>query len=199
MLEIESKVRVEGHAETRRRLEALKAVFIGRYLETNHILDRADGSLRNADCGLRVRTMTTLQGVPAPPTLTYKGPRRGGSLKTREEIELEIGSPDELLAVLKAVGFQTVVHYRKRRERWSYADCHIELDEVPMLGTFVEIEGESEAAVCQVQDRIGLGALAQVQQSYVHLLTARCRELGRSTVGIDFDTLKPGGDSEYVS
>ena len=187
MLEIEAKIPVRNHQAVRRRLKKLDAEFIGRYLEANHILDRQDGSLRYAGCGLRVRTMETLQGDPAGPTLTYKGPRLESALKSRQEIELEVADAEALLALLQAIGFETIVSYRKRRERWMLADCHVELDEVPMLGTFVEIEGPDESAVRSVQRSVGLAAAAHEPRSYVHMLAKHCARAARPPIDIDFE------------
>lgn len=187
MLEIEAKIRVDGHQAVRERLKELGAVYVGRYVETNHILDRTDGLLRGTGRGLRVRTMETLQGEPASPTLTYKGPILAGELKRREEVEIEVADAAKLLDILHATDFETVVGYRKRRERWMLGGCHVELDEVPLLGTFVEIEGPDEKTIRAVQRSLGLGGAAHETHSYVGLLAERCEALGRSTLGIDFE------------
>lgn len=187
MLEIEAKFRVDDHEAVQRRLQELSARYIGKYVENNHILDRPDGFLRHAGCGLRVRMMETLQGQPASATLTYKGPRQNSPLKSREEIELRVSDAEQMLALLHAIGFDTVISYRKRRDRWALGGCHVELDKVPLIGTFVEIEGPSENAIRAVQEPLKLGQTSYESRSYVHMLAEQCQELGRSTMGIDFD------------
>lgn len=187
MLEIEAKVRVDDHEPVRALLKALGAKFIGRYVETNYILDRPDGSLRDRGCGLRVREMAVEQGEPAAATLTYKGPRRESTMKVREEVEIELSDAAGALAIVNAIGFETVVSYRKRRERWELDGCHVELDEAPMLGRFVEVEGADEKAIRRALDAIGLGASVHVSKSYVGMLVEACRAAGRSTLGIGFE------------
>lgn len=187
MLEIEAKVRVDDHEPVRARLKALGARFIGRYVETNYILDLPDGSLRDRGCGLRVREMCVEQGEPAAATMTYKGPRRESTMKVREEIEVEVSDGGTALAIVQAIGFETVVSYRKRRERWELDGCLFELDEVPMLGWFVEIEGADEATIQRTMNKVGLGSAVHVSKSYVGLLAEACRAAGRSTIGIGFE------------
>ena len=170
MLEIEAKLRVDSHEPVRQRLRELSASFIGRYREENHILDRPDGSLRTAGCGLRVRAMETLEGRAAPATMTYKGPRQPGPLKRRDEIEVTISDAPSCLRMLQALDFETVLVYSKLRERWALSDCRIELDEVPQLGRFVEIEGPSEPAIRAAQDSLRLSQAPHESRSYPHML-----------------------------
>lgn len=188
MLEIEAKMRVPDFAAVRARLVDRGARFVGRYAETNYILDRVDGSLRASGCGLRVRSMDTVEGRDVAATMTFKGPVLKSSVKTREEIEIDISDTDTSLSLLTAIGFQTVMSYRKRRERWDLGDCHIELDEVPLLGTFVEVEGPDEAAVRKARRRIGLGDEPHIRTGYVRMLSDRCRETGRPVIGIGFES-----------
>ena len=58
--------------------------------------------------------------------------------------------------------------------------CRVELDEVPLLGTFVEIEGPTEAAIEAALERLGLAGQATEPKSYVGLSAERAddRKLG---------------------
>ncbi len=183
MLETEAKFRVESHAPVRRHLEERRASYFGRYNEENHILDRPDGSLVAGGCGLRVRSMEALEGQPVPATLTYKGPRHSGPLKRREELEVPIGDAGGCLLILHALGYQTVLSYRKQRDRWAFEGCRIELDDVPGLGLFVEIEGPDEPAIRAVQEALGLSAAEHEPRSYPHMLSQRERAGGGSGPG----------------
>ena len=110
MIEIEAKLRVDDLADVRRRLEQAAATFVGSYVETNHILDRVEGSLRAAGCGLRVRTYQTLSGQSVAATLTFKGPQQPGALKQRRETELHVDDAAAALAAARgAVGGGTRV------------------------------------------------------------------------------------------
>ena len=186
MVEIEAKIRVGDLNAVRKKLTECGAEFIGDYTESNHILDRQGKSLRSVGCGLRVRTVETNRGQAAPATFTFKGPVEKSTVKRREEIEVEFLDAEKMLRILAAIGFDTLLSYTKRRESWSLEGCRIELDEVPLLGTFVEIEGPTEQAIDVVRNRLELSDQAHVVRGYVDMLANRCRELRRSMIGIDF-------------
>ncbi len=174
-LEIELKLQVESHDAVRERLRELGGCFDGVYLETNFILDRPDGTLRRLGKGLRVRSMACEQGEPVSSTLTFKGPRQAGAVKTREEVEVEVSDADNTCSILESLGYVCVLTYQKRRERWRLAACRIELDEPPYVGNFVEIEGADEPAIRAVQHKLQLDAQLEVSPSYVHLLMDYCK------------------------
>ena len=49
---------------------------------------------------------------------------------------------------------------RSAARSWKLGGCTVELDELPHLGTFVEIEGPSEAAILKVRDQLQLDRAA---------------------------------------
>jgi predicted adenylyl cyclase CyaB len=170
--ELEAKFRVATHDDLRRRLSELGAVRRGVYLETNLLFDLPDASLRTSGKGLRVRRVETLEGAPAVATLTFKGPRRPGPLKDREEIETAIDDPSSACAILMALGFEENLLFEKRRETWRLDDVSVELDTLPTLGRFVEIEGPHEAAIQAARQKLGLAATELVADTYVSMLAA---------------------------
>lgn len=185
-LEIEGKFRVASHDAVRKRLESLGARRLGAAKEVNHIFDNADRSLLAADCGLRVRDFEEVAGEPKEATLTYKGPRQRSAIKIREEIETTVGNAAGACRMLAVLGFVEVLVFEKRRESWRWGACEIELDELPYLGCYVEIEGPSEEAVGQVQRELELQAAEAIRSSYIALLIDYCREYQRSTARITF-------------
>jgi hypothetical protein len=54
------------------------------------------------------------------------------------------------------------------------------LDELPLLGCFVEIEGPDDKAIAAVQTDLGLADSAHIVESYAALIQARLSELGRA-------------------
>jgi adenylate cyclase class 2 len=185
--EIEAKLRVESHEPVRRALAAVGASPIGQVIETNHILDAADGSLRSAGSALRVRINRPVDGGRQTVTVTFKGPVQPGDVKRRQEIEVSVDDPAAMLQLCTALGFVEVMVFCKRRASYRLDDCRIELDELPLLGCYVEIEGPDERAIHLVQERIGLGDVRHVPQSYVGLLQTHCRQAGRDPRRIDFE------------
>ena len=107
-------------------------------------------------------------------TLTFKGPRDPGPLKSREEIETEVADADAVLNLLERLGYVTILSYEKLRESWTLDDCRIELDEPPHLGLFVEIEGPNESAIREVQQRLQIADASLIRKSYVRLLADYC-------------------------
>lgn len=176
--EIEAKFRVLTHDEVRARLIACGATRDGLVTETNVILDRADGSLRGAGCGLRVRSTRREDGSTGTTTLTFKGPRQAGPLKKRDEWEVSVSDAEAVERIMTGCGFVPVLSFEKRRESWHLDGCRVELDEPARLGRFVEVEGPGEDVIRSVQERIGLSDAQYVPDSYVQLLVAYCQAQG---------------------
>ena len=182
--EIEAKYRVEDHAELRRRLREASARPLGRVLETNSFFDTPQGTLRQQDRGLRIRAAVPIDeqnaaipGRPARTTITYKGPRLESRWKVRQEIELVVDDAATAEALLEALGFVRALSFQKRRESWRLDDCAVELDELPYLGRFVEIEGP-DASIEGVARRLGLADLPVEKAAYSTLLHELSRQRG---------------------
>ncbi|MGD8452976.1 MAG: class IV adenylate cyclase [Phycisphaerae bacterium] len=169
--EIEVKFRLSTPQGLRRRLQERAAAPAGQVTEVNRMFDTADRRLLAADSGLRVRTCRA-EGGATSHTLTYKGPRRGGPLKVREEIEVTVGDPAALGGVLARLGLREVVTFEKHRETWRVADCTVTLDELPVLGWYAEIEGPSAECVQGVRADLDLADTPAVEETYVHLAAA---------------------------
>jgi adenylate cyclase, class 2 len=96
---------------------------------------------KHSDEALRIRRLNDRAYV------TYKGPRQTGSVKTREEIDLDIDlqSLERWKTLIDRLGFQPVPPVRKTRrvfesDRSEYSAIIVVLDAVEGLGEFVEIE-----------------------------------------------------------
>lgn len=187
-LEMEAKMKVSNFDDVRARLEAGGAEAIGEFFETNTLFDDDRGSLRSADKGLRVRRSRDVVRNRDHFTITFKGPRQPGVLKNRQEIELSVddGDGDDATRLFEALGFSPVLCFEKKRQSWRFRDCRVELDEVPHLGAFVEIEGPGEREVLRARDELGLADHPLIKASYVALLTAHLREQGGSIRHITF-------------
>ena len=105
--------------------------------------------------------------------ITYKGPRRSGPTKTREEIEISVADGDEafgqLLWLFENLGFRPIATIRKRRTPFHLSNHqhHLEvtLDQAEGLGDFAEIESmaasesdlpAAQAAVLTLAKQLGL-------------------------------------------
>ena len=186
-VELECKTRIGSLAGVREKLRAAGAEYVGRVLETNRLFDRDDGSLRRAGCGLRVRSVKVLDGTGPPATLTYKGPRQESAFKRRVETEVEISDEQGMCGILQALGYSERIVFEKCRESWRSGPCRIELDELPELGAFVEVEGPDEAAIREVLAALRLSEDALIDQSYAAMVAGRAGEETPSPVTLLFD------------
>ena len=168
--EIEAKVKVADLAALRGKLQSLLAIRSGSELEINSFFDAPDHRLRNQDRGLRIRVATDESGK-SQCIVTMKGPLQKGRFKSREEIEYSASDPDAARAIFENLGFGLTLSFEKRRETWSLGDCSVELDELPYLGTFVEIEGKTEERVAAVKESLGLGGEPSISSGYIALLS----------------------------
>jgi adenylate cyclase class 2 len=186
-LEIEAKLKVEDLSVIRDRLTAAGAARVGSVLETNVFFDTEDRSLLSADQGLRLRQTIDAASGQKEFIVTFKGPRLPGMLKRRREIEVGVDAFEATIDLLEALGFRRVLTFEKRRESWTLDACKIELDELPLLGTFVEIEGPSETHVVKAQDKLRLSDHPMVKASYIVMLVTLLRERGDSGRSVTFN------------
>jgi adenylate cyclase class 2 len=171
MNEIEAKMKVPDFDAVRRRLKSAGAKPSGDRQETNVFFDTAKSSLRRADKGLRLRTHRDMKTGRCEFVVTFKGPRQPGKLKVRQEIEFNVSDPAPVTAAFVALGFEISISFQKRRRTWTLDKCEIALDELPFLGTFVEIEGPTAAAVMHVRKLLDLNKEPLISDSYASMMS----------------------------
>jgi adenylate cyclase class 2 len=178
-VEIEAKMKVASLTVVRDRLVAAGAKLVGEFLERNTFFDTEDRSLLAADEGLRVRLNHELASGEHTCKITFKGPRKHGQLKSREETELVVGSFESACALIEHLGFTRVLSFEKRRDSWNLGGCEVDLDELPHLGTFVEIEGPRDEMVLKVRETLQLSDRPLVRASYISMLLTHLQEAGQ--------------------
>lgn len=186
-VEIEAKMRLVDVAPLEERLVAAGAEWVIELLEVNTFFDTPKGDLKAADEGLRVRLETSTDGSHVEATITHKGPRAHGRIKTRAESEVIVASARHAAQLLTALGYVSVLSFEKRRRRWKLDGCRIELDTLPYLGHFVEIEGPSEAAVLAARRKLALDDLPMISASYISMLVTYLSENAIRTDHIGFE------------
>jgi adenylate cyclase class 2 len=189
--EIEMKFRVPSLAAVARRLRALGARRLCAVVQDDRYFDTPQRRLLRRGCGLRLRTQRTVRaGGNGPAELTYKGPaRRGRKAKVRPEHQSRVDDPAAVAAVLSACGLRPMIRLQKRRSAYRLGRCTVALDELPVLGCFVEIEGPGEAAIGRVRDRLALTGRG-IRWHYIKLLQARCARAGRGCLQATFSTCR---------
>lgn len=194
--EIELKVRVADRSAVVERLSELSAEPLGEVITSDVFLDTADGRLLAKDCGLRLRTEHGVAGGSDKlerAVVTYKGPRAPGPLKRREEIELALDDLAAAVELFERLGYRQKLRFEKHRESWRLGTCRVELDRVPRLGDFVEIEGPDDERIAAVRRDLGLERAEPVRESYAALIDAYLTE--RGIVGRELRFGPSGGGS----
>jgi adenylate cyclase class 2 len=128
------------------------------------------------DEALRIRT------VGAESVVTYKGPKLGGSAKTRFELELPLAAKtsDGWTEMLTRLDFRAVATVRKRRELFELTQegraFELSIDEVEGLGAFAEVETIADEASREKAEHAVLALAAELgltdaePRSYLEML-----------------------------
>jgi adenylate cyclase, class 2 len=165
--EVEVKYRAVDHDHLVRQLVEKGAVAAGPVKQEDIYLSHPARDFAQTNEAFRIRRLG------ADNRITYKGPRRSGLTKTREEIEIPVAEGNEqfgrLLRLFENLGFRPVATIRKRRETFHLMfhehKLEIALDLADGLGAFAEIEafasGEADLpraqqAVLALADELGL-------------------------------------------
>jgi adenylate cyclase class 2 len=140
--EVEVKYRSVDHEMLARRLAQLGALRAGSVVQVDIYLVHPARDFALSNEAFRVRSIGTENWI------TYKGPRRPGPTKTREEIEIQFGdgkqTTEALLRLFELLGFRPAATIRKERTSFrlhrSGRTLLIALDRAEGLGAFTEIE-----------------------------------------------------------
>jgi adenylate cyclase, class 2 len=180
-LEIEQKLRIDDPAGLRAKLVAMGAVFRDQIVQRDAYFNHPSRDFGVSDEALRIRSVGDENAI------TYKGPKLGGGVKTRREIELPFGAgqstAEQLGEVLVLLGFRPTAVVEKRRTPGEVTvdGVHFELamDEVEGLGSFFEIElvvddAEREQAQGRIQSLQAKLKLERVEpRSYLRMVLER--------------------------
>ena len=162
--ETEAKIRVADHEPTRARLIQLGASPQGQQVHVDIYFDTAEDRLRKTDTALRLRCLGKT-GV-----LTYKGPPEESRYKQRQEIQTAVDDTQAMKSLLEQLGFTQSLLLEKSRQSWLLDSCRVELDTLPLLGTFVEIEGPSPEDITGVIERLQLDSGNSITTPYPTLM-----------------------------
>ncbi len=169
--EIEAKLKVDSLPEIEHKLAELGAEFLGEQLQTDYHFDDANATLTKTDRCLRLRKQ--MVGKSESFFLTYKGAKEKSNFKKRQEIEFEIKDADSACKLLSSLGYEQALIIEKKRRLWQLGNCEVALDQLPLLGDFVEIEGPDEEKIATVQESLGLTDLPHITESYASLVAKK--------------------------
>jgi len=142
MLEVEAKFPLPTSIDMEARLIAVGAVQVADHAEVDRYLNAPDRDYARTDEALRLRS------IGEKNFLTYKGPRRDASSKTRTEAEVACSPGPEaaeaFLNLFRHLGYRPTATVRKRRKIFEWHrdnfTLHACLDDVEGVGQFIELE-----------------------------------------------------------
>lgn len=88
-------------------------------------------------------------------TMAYKSIPPDAEIDEQKEVEFEISNMDAATEFMNVLGARMTNYSETLRERWSFDSVEIDIDTWPHLEPYVEIEGESDAKVKEVANKLG--------------------------------------------
>jgi len=173
MIEVETKLKVDGIEPTEERIKELIGEYKGEKTEIDLYFDHPNMQILGGGCALRVRD------ADGKYRLTYKGPKKDDETTSRAEIEIEIESAREMIEILDKLGFYEICAVKKLRKTYLLKDLIITLDNVEDLGEFIEVEGkasndrefkEKKDEIFKLLKKLGLSTGEISQRSYLEML-----------------------------
>lgn len=182
--EIELKFSLESTGAVREQLRNLGFVSAGEVFESNIVFDTPAGALRASGRLLRLRCDRKTK-------LTWKEPHEdralAGRYKARRESELELSDLETMRHIFHRMGYTHEWVYEKYREHWLRPDGAVaELDRLPHIGRFLELEAAPEA-IEELAAALGLDTSAGLKESYMALFLSWCHKQGRNLTGMRFE------------
>jgi adenylate cyclase class 2 len=175
-VEIEAKLKVSSFDDVKQRLAECGATMVSQTIQRDYYFDTADHELTQADQCIRLRCESS-EGSERL-LLTYKGARQVDDFKKRQEINLPVEDAEAVEHLLNALGYFRTLAFNKRRCTWRLEGCEVALDELPLIGAFVEIEGPKSDAIARVRDMLRLTETPNVTDSYASLIATGLSRLG---------------------
>jgi adenylate cyclase class IV len=143
MIEVELKCVVDDAARRRAAIEAAGATltFEGRLADRRY--DTRDHALAARDHVLRVREYDGDGARRAE--LDWKGPTQYESgYKVREELDVPVGEPDALAALLDRLGYVVTIAIDREIAQYDLGGAMIRFERYPRMDELVEVEGTPE-------------------------------------------------------
>jgi adenylate cyclase class 2 len=176
MYEVEVKLPAD-HAAVRARLADIDATTLGTVRQRDTYYDAPHRTFVETDEALRIRRVEHEDGTEET-RLTYKGPLVDSESKSRREHETGVDDAETMDAILSALGFEPAAVVEKERTSFAVDEHTVTLDDVTDVGTFVEVEVETESAdidearagAFELVERLGLDPDDQIRTSYLGLL-----------------------------
>ncbi len=182
--EIEIKFRVASVRALARHLRAAGfRVMTRRTHEMNTLYDLPGELLRQRKELLRIRKYGSEY------TLTHKSKGKVGRHSSRQELQTELKSGEQMDAILRALGYSPSFRYEKFRAEWVDEKKHhreglVVVDETP-IGNFCEIEG-SPRWIDGTAKKLGVSPDEYIMKNYATLFAEWKRKTGSTAQEMTF-------------
>lgn len=160
MIETELKFFLGDEAAARAVVTAAGLEWHGGELEVNRIYDTPEGTLRQAQSIVRLRT----RGETAWLTFKQKTDPGDSIAKVRIEHETEVSNSGAVAEILAALGLAETLRYEKYRASYDLAGARLDIDRLPG-GWFCEIEGSTDT-ISVAQKACGLADISPIPYTY---------------------------------
>ena len=130
--------------------------------------------LQSRDFVVRVRENNGMAYV------ALKSPRIYISEFVQKRIELEfiVDNVENIINQIHSQDLQPIAIIEKKRITLKEQDFVIEVDELPFIGSFVEIEAKSADKVDEIYESLHVENLEKIKRNYGELLDEKLNELG---------------------
>ncbi len=168
-MEVEVKFRITDAEAVERKISAF-AEFVVEKIEEDIYFNHPCRDFAETDEALRIRRDS--DGF----TLTYKGSKIDPETKTRDEIKLRVEDFEKMKEILTRLGFRVAGKVVKRRRIYRSDEVIICVDWLDELGTFVELEVESEdiewakKKIFEYAESLGLERGESIRKSYLEMI-----------------------------
>lgn len=136
--------------------------------------DTLDMQLQSKDFVVRVREHNGIAYV------ALKSPRIYLSEFVQKRIELEfvVNDIDNIINQIRSQDLKPIAVIEKKRITLKGNDFVIEVDELPYIGSFIEIESKSVDKVDEIYEKLHIEKLEKVKRNYGELLDEKLNEMG---------------------
>lgn len=136
--------------------------------------DTPTEDLRKQDLSLRLRTVNGRSFV------ALKSPRvfLTENIHDRIELEFEAADRDEVFANIERYGLAATAITEKRRWEFKKDDFKIVIDQLPFIGSFLEIEAPTVERITSIILMLGVSESDGVNKNYSELLEDKLKEIG---------------------
>ena len=149
-IEIEVKILNVVPLEIMERLERAGAQSMGEWFVETRVFDFPDRRLLSAGGYVRIRNEGTQWHC------TYKKKISQDQAKTMLEMDMQVSDPQTACEIFKALGLEIVLCFEKKRRHYEYEDWVFDLDELPGVPPYLEIEASSWEEIERALDFLGI-------------------------------------------